>query len=214
MLNINKSTVEAYKKMNIPFTLLSQEKGSKNLAIMLPGAGYTAQAPLFHYSTENFLNRSFDVLEVNYRYNDEAYDDFSMEEISEAIKFDVKTVLDKVLIENSYEDFYIIGKSLGTIALSSELTRNEFRDAKAVWLTPLIQRDDVLDAMAGSKHQGLCFIGDEDRCYIEERYKQVKNNSNIVSSLIPGADHSLELKEDVLGSIDVLKDIIRAIEAF
>lgn len=214
MLNINKSTIEAYKKMNVPFNLLSQEEGSKNLAIMLPGAGYTAQAPLFHYSTEIFLNRSFDVLEVNYRYNDEAYDDFSMEELSEAIKYDVKTVLDKVLKENAYENFYLIGKSLGTIALSSELARDEFQNAKAVWLTPLIQRDDVLDAMAGSKNQGLCFIGDQDRCYIEERFKQVENNPNIVSSLIPGADHSLELKEDVLDSIDVLKNVISGIEKF
>ena len=185
MFKVKTDSVVGYKEMKIPYTLLSTNEDSKNLVIMLPGAGYSAQAPLFHYSTGVFLNKSFDVLQINYSYNDKFYDNFSIDEISDAIKHDVKVVIDKVLDDKSYESFYLIGKSLGTIAMTSELKRNIFKDAKAVWLTPLLQRDDVFEAMVEGKNSGICFIGDDDQHYNSERYEQLVKNENIVSRLFP-----------------------------
>ena len=213
MVSINKQKISGYKKMEVPFMLLSQAEHSKRLAIILPGAGYTAQAPLLHYSTEVFLNRSFDVLEINYQYNNEAYEDFTMEELSLAIQYDVKTVLDQVLENNNYENFYIVGKSLGTIAMVSEMDRKIFEDAKWVWLTPLIHRDDILEAMIRSKN-GLSFIGDQDRCYTVERYNRLNHNPSITCRLIPGVGHSLEFEGDIGKSLDILKDVITEIETF
>ncbi|KAA0966230.1 alpha/beta hydrolase [Sporosarcina sp. ANT_H38] len=214
MLKTNTESVKGYKEMNIPYTLLRAEENSKNLSIFLPGAGYTVRSPLFHYSGDIFLNNGFDVLQVNYQYNDKAYAEFSMEEISEAIKFDVRTVLDIFLKDTSYENFYIIGKSLGTIAMSSELCRDIFREAKAVWLTPLIQRDDVFDAMVSSNNRGLCFIGDNDSYYIEKRFNQIAINPEIVSRLIPNVNHSLEYENNTIESIEVLKSVIEDIRNF
>lgn len=213
MASLNKQKISGYKEMEVPFILLSQAEHSKSLAIILPGAGYTTQAPLLHYSTEVFLNRSFDVLEINYQYNNEAYEDFTMEELSLAIQWDVKTVLDQVLENSSYENFYIVGKSLGTIAMVSEMDRKIFEDAKWVWLTPLIQRDDILEAMIRSKN-GLSFIGDQDRCYTEERHNRLNHNPSITCQLIPGVGHSLEFEGDISKSLDILKDVITEIETF
>lgn len=214
MLKINSEQIIGYKEMAVPFTLLSNNDHSKNLAIFLPGAGYTVKSPVFHYAEELYMNKSFDVLQVNYLYNDKSYDDFSMDEISEAIKYDVKTVLDKVLGDTSYENFHLIGKSLGTIALSTELSRGIFKDAKIVWLTPLIHRDDVLEAMVTSTNKGLCFIGDNDRCYTEERYNQVTNNPNIAARLFSKVNHGLQYDSNPVESIDVLKDIINDMNHF
>lgn len=212
MMQIKSNTVQGYKENDIPFSLFTNENESKNLAIFLPGAGYTVQRPLLHYSTSLFLNKSFDVLHINYRYNDKFYDNFSMEELTEVIKYDVRTVINKILEDASYENYYLIGKSLGTIALSSELEREIFKNAKAVWLTPLLQRDDVFNSMINSKNKGLCFIGDNDRCYIEYRYNQVLRNPNIVSKLIPKVNHGLEYDNDTVSSIEVLKNVIKEIE--
>ena len=214
MLKTNTESVKGYKEMNISYTLLRAEENSGNLTIFLPGAGYTIRSPLFHYSTDIFLNKGFDVLQVNYQYNDRVYAEFSMEELSEAIKYDVRTVIDTVLKETSYENFYIIGKSLGTIAMSSELRRDIFEEAKAVWLTPLIQRDDVFDAMVSSTNSGLCFIGDNDHCYTEERFNQLANNPKIVARLIPNVNHSLEYENNTVESIEVLKSVIDDINNF
>lgn len=206
--------VVGYKEMNVPYTLVSHEDNSKNLAIFLPGVGYTVKSPLFHFSEDIFLNKSFDILKVNYQYNEKKYDDYSMEELSEAIKFDVKTVIDNVLTKYDYENFYIVGKSLGTIAMSSELSRTIFKEAKVIWLTPLIHRSDVFNTMINSDNKGLCFIGDNDRCYTEERYNQLLNNTSIVSKLFPNVNHSMEYDNDTVGSIDLLKRVINDIKHF
>ena len=66
MFKVSTESVSGYKEMEIPYTLLSNNESSNSLVIMLPGAGYSAQAPLFHYSTGVFLNKSFDELQVNY----------------------------------------------------------------------------------------------------------------------------------------------------
>ena len=214
MFKVIKDSVLGYRDIDIPFTLLSTKEESRNIAILLPGAGYTVQAPLLHYSTGVFLHKSFDVLHVNYSYNDKAYDDFSIEEISEAIKYDVKTVIDKVLDDKSYENMYLVGKSLGTIAITSELKREAFKDAKVVWLTPLLQRDDVFETMMNSTNKGLGFIGDSDQHYIAERYEQLLNNTNIVSKLFPNVNHSLQYESDPVNSIDVLKSVVKDIDEF
>lgn len=214
MFTVKTRTVKGYKGFDIPFKMLSKSEGSKNLAIILPGAGYTTQAPLLHYSTGAFLHKSFEVLQVNYQYNNKTYDGFTMEEISEAIKFDVKTVLDDVLSSKTYENYYLIGKSLGTIAMSSELKRECLKNAKAIWLTPLLQREDVLSAMVRSENESLCLIGDKDSCYIEERYSRILENPNMTSKLIPNVNHSLEYDDNAVKSIDVLKSVIAEIAQF
>lgn len=214
MFKVHTDEVQGYKQITVPYTLISKPTTSRNLAILLPGSGYTVQSPLLHYATGIFINKSFDVLHINYQYKHKVYNNFSPEEISKAVKHDVKTVIDTVLDHASYENFYLVGKSLGTIAMSSELRRDIFKEAKAVWLTPLLQKDEVFNALVNSNHSGLCFIGDNDHYYTEERYNQIQNNANIISKLIPNVNHKLEFDTDVLYSIDVLKDIMSEIEQF
>lgn len=212
MLNIERKTVKGFKGTDIPIKILSKNKHSAQLAIILPGMGYGSQAPLLHFSAGVFISKGYDVLQVDYQYNNQDYEDFS--EISDAIKLDVRHVIDDVLTNKTYTDFCLIGKSLGTIAMSAELTREVFKNAKAVWLTPLIHRDDVLNAMIESKNKGLCIIGDKDPCYTEERFLKAAENPNIITKLIPNVNHSLEYDGNPVESIGVLRNVMSAIEKF
>ncbi|MCM3721392.1 alpha/beta family hydrolase [Solibacillus isronensis] len=214
MFKVKTDFIKGYKGKDIDYTVLSTDEHASKLAILLPGAGYTAQAPLLHYSTGVFSHKSVDVLQVNYTYNDKFYDSFTMDELVEAIKHDVGTVIDKVLEENSYDGYYLVGKSLGTIAMASLLDKEIFHNAKAVWLTPLLNRDDVFESMLHSRNESLCFIGDDDTHYNAERYRQFANNPKLVSRLLEGADHSLQYKGDPVRSIDLLKTVIKEIDEF
>lgn len=214
MLRVNRDSVLGYKEREIPFSTLSTVEDAKELAILLPGAGYTVQAPLLHFSTGVFLNKSFDVLQVNYSYIDKFYDEFTIEEIDQAIKHDVKVVIDKALANKAYENYYLIGKSLGTIAMSSELKRDVFKEAKAVWLTPLLNQEDVFEEMLNGSNSSLCFIGDNDHHYNAERYAKLANNENLATRLFPDADHSLQYADDPVNSIDILKNIVKEINEF
>lgn len=207
--------VQGYKDRKISYTLLSKaESNISGLAIIFPGQGYTAQAPLLYYSMGIYLNQNYDVLQVNYQYNDHFYREFSFDEMAQAIRTDVGAVIDRVLQNASYDDYILIGKSIGTIALGFEVQRDLFQKAKVIWFTPLLGRDFVWNAMMHSKQRSLCFIGDNDSCYIEERFERLRANPNLLLRLIPGVNHGLEYETDLFASMDVLKQVMKEVEAF
>jgi hypothetical protein len=213
-LKVESGVVKGYQELNVPFTFLRNECHSKSLVVFLPGTGYTVQSPLFHYAKELFIQRDFDVLQVNYQYKDKTYAEFTVEEKIESIIFDVNKVINETLKTAQYENYYVMGKSIGTIAMSSVLSRAEFIKAKAIWLTPLLQRDEVFSALAAISHKSLCIIGDQDDFYINERYDVVKTNPHVISRLIPNVNHSLEYEDFKVESIDVMKSVIVDIEKF
>ncbi|MBD8070081.1 alpha/beta hydrolase [Bacillus sp. PS06] len=187
-----------------PFRLIEQKEETNNLVIVLPGAGYTTQAPLLHYTTGLFHSKGFDVLHVNYSFNREELSVLNGEEFAQDVQF----IIDHAIKNKPYRQIYIVAKSVGTIALSYLLNHTMFKDSKVVWLTPLLQRADVLNAMVQNVNKGLCLIGDNDPCFIPERFELLKNNQHLVSSVIEGGNHALELENEPIDSIDILKRVI------
>jgi hypothetical protein len=213
-MNITSSSIAGYKGLKVPYTLLSTTAQPKGLAIMFPGAGYTVQGPLMHYPTGMYLNENFAVLHINYQYSSKEYNDLTDSEFYEALMTDSKKVIDEVLKKASYDSYYLAAKSIGTIPLSSELSRKEFKDAKVIWLTPLLKEETVYKTMRESRQSGICFIGDGDHHYVEERFTELSSNPKLQLHLITGANHSLEQDFHVLASIDTHLHIMKDIETF
>lgn len=196
---------------NIPFRLIQQKEETNNLVIVLPGAGYTTQAPLLHFTTALFLNKGFDVLHINYT--------FSKQEMSElndsCFARDVQLAIEKAIRDKKYSNYYIVAKSIGTKALSYLLDNTMYNDAKVVWLTPILQNDHVFNAMVNSDHKGLCIFGEKDSfCFIIERFEKLKNNKNLILKVVDGGNHNLELEEEPIKSIEILKSVITDINEF
>jgi hypothetical protein len=195
---------------SIPYRLIEQKNETKNLVIVLPGAGYSTQAPLLHFTTGLFYSKGFDVLHINYT--------FSRQEMTvlNGVDFagDVQLAIDEAIKNKEYSNYYIVAKSIGTIALSHLLNNSMFKDAKVVWLTPLLQKVDVFNAMVNSDQKGLCIIGDKDTCFIVDRFKTLKNNDNLLLKVVDGGNHSLELDEEPIKSIEILKNVIPEINEF
>ncbi|KIL46373.1 alpha/beta family hydrolase [Jeotgalibacillus campisalis] len=212
-MEITRYEKKGYQDLTVPYTFFKQQK-PKGLLIVLPGLGYTAQAPLLHYSTGIYLNRGYDVLQINYRYSNPEYDHFTQSELINALNSDPQKIISTIAGNRSYSDFYLIGKSLGTIAVSSFLKLEMFRQAKAIWMTPLLHREDVHAAMLNHTEASLCFIGSEDPYYEEERFSQLNTNPDLSTYCIPKADHSLEIKHDTHGSINILNSIMDQIHSF
>lgn len=194
----------------ISFSLIEQKEESNNLVIILPGAGYTTQAPLLRFATGIFYNKGFDVLHINYTFNRQELSVLSEEDFTR----DVQHVIDHAIKDKNYSNFYVVAKSIGTVALSYLLDHTMFKEAKVVWLTPLLQRDDVFHALVNSNHKGLCIIGDKDHCFIVERFEKLKDNPNLSFKVVEGGNHSLELDEDPIKSIELLKSVIIDISEF
>lgn len=199
------------KRKSIPFRLIEQKGETNNLVIVLPGAGYTTQAPLLYYPTGLFFNKGFDVLHINYSFNREELSALNERNFAR----DVQLAIDTAIKGKTYSQYYIVAKSIGTKALSYMLDDNRLNDAKLIWLTPLLQNDAVFNAMVNSDQKGLCIIGDNDRhCFIEERFEKLRRNQNLTLKVIGGGNHSLELDNDPINSIEILKTVISNINEF
>lgn len=196
---------------NIPIRLIEQNEGTDNLVIVLPGAGYSTQAPLLHYTTGLFYNKGFDVLHINYAFSREELSSLNERDLAR----DVQVAIDIAINDKKYSNIYIVAKSIGTKVLRCMIDHTMFKDARLVWLTPLIQNDEVFNAMVNSGQKGLCVFGEKDsHCFIVERFEKLKDNPNLVLKVVEGGNHNLDLDEDPLKSIDILKRVISDIDSF
>ncbi|MED3965943.1 hypothetical protein [Niallia taxi] len=82
---------------------------------------------------------------------------------------------------------------MGTIALSYFITKLEFSNAKSIWMSPLIKRKDVYNALLS-----FCIVGGIDPTYDSSKFNYIKTNKNIEPILIEGTNHNLEFDNDVL----------------
>ncbi|MCM3122964.1 MULTISPECIES: alpha/beta hydrolase [Bacillaceae] len=198
-------------RKSIPFRLIEQKNETNNLVIVLPGAGYTTQAPLLYYTTALFFNKGFDVLHINYSLNRDEITVLNERNFAR----DVQLAIDTAINGKTYSQYCIVAKSIGTKALGYMLGDKRLNGAKLIWLTPLLQNDAVFNAMVNSDQKGLCIIGDNDHyCFIEERFEKLRKNQNLTLKLIGGGNHSLELENDPINSIEILKTVISNINEF
>ncbi|WP_240620217.1 alpha/beta family hydrolase [Peribacillus acanthi] len=196
---------------SIPFRLIEQKEETNNLVIVLPGAGYTSQAPLLHFATGLFYNKCFDVLHINYTFSRQEMSALNERDFAR----DVQLAIDNAIKDKKYSNYYIVAKSIGTKALSYLLDNTMLKTAKVVWLTPLLQNDDVFNTMVNSDNKGLCIFGEKDSfCFIEDRFEKLKNNQNLILKVVDGGNHSLELDKEPIKSIEILKSVISDINEF
>lgn len=214
MIDIQHFKTKGYQNLDISYTLLRSNNKTKQLAILLPGAEYSIEMPLFHYITSMYINNNIDVLHIKYCYDHNLGNIKSKEDLINALKHDVNTVITKVLNQYKYEHFQLISKSLGTIALSSLVAKQEFKTAKLIWLTPLLKNDEVFQTMKNCSHKSLSIIGNVDPNYHENRFNSVKENENMTAKLIIGTNQSLERSDSLMESLNILKKIMLEIAAF
>jgi hypothetical protein len=196
---------------SIPFRLIEQKGEANTCVIVLPGAGYTTQAPLLHFTTGLYYTKGFDILHINYTFSRQEMVDLNEENFSR----DVQLAIDNALMNKKYDHYYVVAKSIGTKALGYLLHHPMWKDAKVVWLTPLLQNDLVFDEMVNSDYKGLCIFGGNDHtCFSLDRFEKLKTNQNLILKVVEGGNHNLELDEDPIKSIEILKNIISDIADF
>jgi hypothetical protein len=196
---------------SIPFRLIEQKGETDTLVIVLPGAGYTTQAPLLYFATGLFYSKGYDVLHINYSFSRQELAVLNERDFSR----DVQLTIDNAIKNKKYTHYYVVAKSIGTKALSYLLDQTMLKAAKLVWLTPLIQNDHVFNAMVYSVNKGLCIFGEKDySCFIVERFETLKNNPNLLLKVVEGGNHNLELDEEPIKSIEILKSVMLDISEF
>lgn len=164
------------------------------LAVLLPGRSYTPNHPVLYYSREALLAQGWSIEEVWWDPEDLVSDEALLERI------------EGVLDATSDKNPLVVGKSLGSRALPLVAKRGW----SGIWLTPLLNRPELVAALKDIRAETLLIGGTADEAW----------NSNVAKSSgqqvleIPGADHGLEIPGDPSASVRLLGEIVSTIMTF
>jgi hypothetical protein len=200
----------------VPNTFFAQDSETHHLAFVFPGLGYTAHLPVLYYPRRLLLERGADVLLVEYDYREQA--NLRMPRDPETDRWffdDVAAACGAGLGQRPYSGVTLVGKSLGTLAMGYLLTEDtRLPQAQGVWLTPLLRNDRLRAQMRRAKGPSLFVIGTADGHYDPSYLDEVRLASGGESVVIQGADHSLEIEGDIVGSIRAVEQTVRAMQRF
>jgi hypothetical protein len=173
--------------------VIRHEGDPARCVVLLPGVRYFSQAPLLWYSREAAQAEGWSVLEVDERAPAEG-DQF------EWMRERARAALD----EAGAEHVVVLGKSLGSAAAP-------LVSGPAIWLTPLLIRPDVVDALAATTAPALLVGSPADPTWGEGK---VPDNDLLEVLELPGLDHSLQVSGDPRASLDVLGRVTERVRAF
>jgi hypothetical protein len=176
--------------------VLLHEGDAGRCVVLLPGIRYFSQAPLLWFSREVAQAGGWSVVEVDERApGDVEPFEWMRERAEEAL-----AATDAGLV-------CVIGKSLGSAAAPLVADRG----LPAVWLTPLLVRPDVVDALGRSAAPALAIGSPDDPTWGDGT---VPGNPRLETLELPGLDHSLQVSGDPRASLDALGHVSDRVGAF
>ena len=216
MFSFSTLTITGYNDEPVPHTFVRQEAEATHVAILLPGAGYTAYMPLLYYPMRMLLDLGADVLRVEYAYTGrEEYEALPGGERIRWLLSDATAACRAALAQRSYQRVTLIGKSLGTLAMGHLLaTEAALSQAQAIWLTPLLWNERLRAQMRQAKPRSLFAVGSADPYSDLSHLAEVQEITGGEAVVIKGADHSLEIEGDVMQSLQAIEQVMGAVRTF
>ncbi|MGH2542285.1 MAG: alpha/beta family hydrolase, partial [Ardenticatenaceae bacterium] len=213
MFNSQPLDIAGYRNAPVPNTFLPQDKVTRHLALVFPGMGYTAQMPVLYYPSRLLLARGADVLLVEYDYQRPEFATVPEAERGQWLYADVEAAYQAALAQRDYRQITLVGKSLGTLALAHLLPMAaEAGQLRCIWLTPLLHHPSLQQQIRKVPHRALFIIGTADPLYNATALAQMEAATQGSSVVIESADHSLEIRDDILGAIHAQARIIEALD--
>lgn len=167
------------------------------VAIVLPGAGYVPAAPLLWFAREALQADGWSVLQVWDRWDRSVDGHRWVSERLEAALNEVECTPNRLLV----------AKSISSFALPTAVERS----LPGVWLTPLLNRDDVRSALSECEVPTLAVGGTGDPTWDAEFVAKLPNVEVVE---IDGADHALQHPGEPARSIESLRIVTARIGAF
>jgi hypothetical protein len=173
--------------------VLLHEGDASRCVVLLPGRLYLSQAPLLWFAREAAQAQGWSVVELDERAPADA-EPFAW----------MRGRAEEALGATDAELVVVIGKSLGSAA--APLVRGP-----AVWLTPLLTRPEVVEALGATEEPTLLVGSPDDPTWADGA---VPDNPALEVLELSGLDHSLQISGDPRASLDVLGRVTERVSAF
>jgi hypothetical protein len=173
--------------------VIRHEGDPARCAVLLPGVRYFSQAPLLWFAREAAQARGWSVVEVDERAPADQEPFAWMREQAQ-----------RALDATDAELTVVVGKSLGSVAAPMVT-------GPAVWLTPLLVRPEIAEALASASAPALLIGSGDDPTWGDG---ELPDNPALEVLELEGLDHSLQVNRDPIASLDVLRTVLRRVCAF
>jgi hypothetical protein len=179
-----------------PGEAVLHEGDPQRCVLVLPGVRYFSQAPLLWFAREAAQAAGWSALELSERAPADA-DPFAW----------LRARAQSALAAIDAQRVLVVGKSLGSVAapLAAE------RGLRAIWLTPLLVRPEVVSALNATQAPALLVGSSADPTWADG--EQPVNDALEIMEL-EGLDHSLQAAGDPFASLAVLREVTERIARF
>jgi len=215
MAKFSSLNITGYNKNPLSNLLLCLEQPAEHLALVLPGLGYNADMPLLYYSSRLLLERKCDVLQLRPDYQGRVFQAASQEERRERMYEDAAAGLQAGLDQGPYKKLVLVGKSIGTLGMA--LLINEFKNLGSpvtIWITPLLREVLVVDAALACAAPAFFMVGTADSTFDPAALGYIQKKTGAQAWKAENANHSLELPQDPLAFLDLLRKGMEVLSAF
>ena len=214
MVTYNTLSIAGYERKPVPNTFIRQRDETSHAAIILPGLGYTAQMPLLFYVANHLLALGADVLQVNYDYMT-AFRSLDRAAQHRWLVADADAAYRALREQRPYTRITVVGKSLGTLAMAHLFATQTFpAHTDALWLTPILNNPQVRAQIAAFGGPSMLVIGTADSFYDPGVLAEIGETPTRKFVIVEGADHGMNVGDDVLRSVQALETTMRAIIDF
>lgn len=204
-MNVDK--VKGYNKREID-VYINDSHGSNTLYIIYPGYNYGYNHPLNFYLTQLLAENNQDYIFYDFCWKKLHESEPIMENYMMVIEEEIKISLQHKLLD-AYDNYIIIGKSLGTTAneVIKSIKEIDNKVLKYIWLTPFRNTNNLTKI---NLDKDYIYVGTEDSFYDESIYGEIESKTNIRK--IEHTDHVFNIKNDVLGSIMKLNNVLSILQ--
>ena len=216
MFSSDQLKIKGYGGRLLKNRFLKQSDETREVALVFPGLAYNSSMPLLHFTIQTILASGTNVLTVDYDYsNNSEFMKQSQRTRSDWMLEDIEAALKVITEDENQKVVCLAGKSLGTLALGHLLeTHENLRDAKTIWLTPLIGNPELLEQMLAYMKDAVMVIRTKDPHYDRDIVDRLNATTQLSGIIIDGADHSLEIEGDVTQSLRVLMQFVAILQQF
>ena len=174
--------------------MIRHEGDPDRCAVVLPGIRYFSQAPLLWFAREAAQAHGWSVVEVDERAP-------AGEEPFAWMLGRAERALEEA---RGAATVAVIGKSLGSAAAT-------IWTGPAAWLTPLLDREEIVEALRATRAPTLLVGSPDDPTW---GGGTVPDNPALDVLELPGLDHSLQVSGSPPSSLDVLRTVTQRVSSW
>lgn len=181
----------------------------KKLAVLFPGVGYTCGKPLLYYTGALAAEKGYETVALDYGQDVHSFRGRTAKELEPVIELALERCLPKLLQIpwKEYGSVLFISKSIGTVVACRAAGKLPCHPRHFL-MTPIEATLSWLD-----RAEGMFVAGSADP-YLDQGllFRAVEMFPEKVGRLFPGCNHSLERKNDTLGNIHNLTQVLECLE--